>query len=152
MSDQSQIEALAERMKRNVSVLHLNAHDAAMWEKSVRICAREALRWRDETRPEQAAPAAPDSAALARMALLFAKGEALPTRSQLEAAANAVLQAPTTEAVPVGRYSVGLVADGTGHCILLDGVECGGQWSENDAETIVRALNSAMRAAAKGNA
>lgn len=109
MADQSQIDALAERMKRTVSVLHLNANDAAIWEKCVRICAKEALRWRDETRP---------------------------------------VQAPTTEALPVGRYSVGLVADGTGHCILLDGVECGGQWSGNDAETIVRALNAAMLAGA----
>lgn len=52
------------------------------------------------------------------------------------------------EAAPVGRYSVGLVPDGTGYCVLLDGVECGGQWSGNDAETIVRALNAAMLAGA----
>ena len=41
-----------------------------------------------------------------------------------------------------GRYSVGMVEDGTGHCILFDGMECGGQWSGNDAETMVRALNA----------
>lgn len=55
----------------------------------------------------------------------------------------------TTVALPDGRYSVGLVDDGTGHYILLDGIACGGQWSRSDAETIVRALNATLLPCAK---
>ena len=104
MADENEAKALADRFIRRVKMTHPPRHIRELLDGA----AREALRWRDETRPQQPAAAVPASLTAELAArldkVLGCHADSMPKEAyfEVDAVMRALQAQPPAAAVPAG--------------------------------------------------